>query len=140
MPISEGILYEFAVVNSFLRTINNQTVLFTAAGYACAGYDVPIPPYRGRVLLVVDSTVATPLAQELAQLAAQLDREGWRVEQTVVPRAEQFDARAVQRTKDSIRSWYNRGNLDEPATAFLIGRVASAVLGLVLQRPIRSTA
>lgn len=130
MPISEGILYEFAVVNSFLRTINNQTVLFTAAGYACAGYDVPIPPYRGRVLLVVDSTVATPLAQELAQLAAQLDREGWRVEQTVVPRAEQFDARAVQRTKDSIRSWYNRGNLDEPATAFLIGRVAVPYSGL----------
>lgn len=128
--ITEGVLYEFGVLNRFTRTVNNQQVQFIAAGYACVGVDVPIPPYRGRVLLVIDSTVASPLEQALAQLTTQLDREGWRVDRTLVPRAESFSASAVRQTKDSIRTWYNRGNVDEPATVFLIGRVAVPYSGL----------
>lgn len=133
IEISDGALYEFAVRNSFLRAINGQQVQFLAAGYACIGYDVPIQPFRGRVLLVVDSSVAEPLAAELAQLESDLDREGWRVERTIVPRAERFDAATVLRTKDSIRAWYQRGSYDEPASVFLVGRVAVPYSGLYYQ-------
>jgi len=132
-PMTEGVLYEVGVLNRFSRTINNQRVQFTAAGYACVGIDVPVAPFRGRVLLVVDSSVSAPLQSELTRFSEQLDREGWRVEQTIVPRTEQFNSNAVRQTKDSIRNWYNRGNPDEPATVFLIGRVAVPYSGLYYQ-------
>jgi hypothetical protein len=133
LPLESGTTTEIGVLNRLVRTINNQQVQFTAAGYACIALEQPIQPFRGRVLLVIDSSIAEPLANELAQLEADLDREGWRTSRTIVPRAEQFNAAAVQRTKDSIRSWYQRGPLDEPATAFLIGRVAVPYSGLYYQ-------
>lgn len=130
IDINEGTLYEVAVVNTFTRTINGQQLQFTAAGYACVGYDIPIPPFRGRVALVIDSSLLTPLTAELSQLEEDLDREGWRTERIIVPRAEQFNADAVRRTRDSIRAWYHRGNPDEPASVFLIGRIAVPYSGL----------
>ncbi len=133
LPIEDHSLYEVGVLNRFQRTINNQTVQFTAAGYRCIATEPPIPPFRGRVLLVIDSSVAEPLSSELAQLESDLDREGWRVHRVIVPRAEQFNAAAVQRTKDSIRAWYQRGSYDEPASVFLIGRVAVPYSGLYYQ-------
>lgn len=131
--LEPGTLYEVGVLNQLTRTVNNQQLQFTAAGYACIGIDVPTPPIRGRILLVIDSSVAEPLAAELAQLEQDLDREGWRVARTLVPRAERFDPVAVRRTKDSIRAWYERGSLDEPAAALLIGRVAVPYAGLYYQ-------
>ncbi|MDW8075580.1 MAG: T9SS type A sorting domain-containing protein [Bacteroidota bacterium] len=128
--LSAGTLYEVGVLNSLARTINGQQVRFTAAGYTCVGDNIPVPPFRGRVLLVVDSTVADHLRAELAQLSEDLDREGWRVDRVLVPRAERFSAAAVRRTKDSILAWYRRGNPDEPATVFLIGRIAVPYSGL----------
>lgn len=127
-----GVPYEYAVLNTFTTTINGQVVRFTAAGYVCTGIDPFMPPYRGRVLLVVDSSVAIPLAAELSQLKQNLLDEGWKVATTIVPRTEQFNAQAVRRTKDSIRTWYQRSG-DEPATAFLIGRVAVPYSGLYYQ-------
>jgi len=133
LPLVDGTLTEVGVVNRFVRTINNQQVQFAAAGYSCIATDPPAMPFRGRVLLVLDSSIVEPLAAELAQLEDDLDREGWRISRTIVPRAETFNATAVGRTKDSIVAWYRRGSLDEPATVFLIGRVAVPYSGLYYQ-------
>lgn len=130
IDIYDGTLYEVVVLNTVTRTINGQQLQFTAAGYTCVGYDVPVPPFRGRLALVIDSSMVTALAVELNQLEEDLDREGWRVERIIVPRVERFNKEAVRRTRDSIRAWYQRGNTDEPASAFLIGRIAVPYSGL----------
>lgn len=52
----------------------------TAMGYLSAGVDVPMVESRGKLLLVVDSTMAAPLAPEIAQLQADLVGEGWTIQ------------------------------------------------------------
>lgn len=51
-----------------------------AVGYLSAGVDVPMSESRGILLLVVDSTMALPLAEEIAQLQQDLAGDGWTVQ------------------------------------------------------------
>ncbi len=57
-----------------------------AAGYLSAGCNVPEVHDRGRLLLVVDDTVAAPLAGEIARLRADLAADGWVVRTVSAPR------------------------------------------------------
>jgi len=52
-----------------------------AMGFIAAGVNVPAIESRGKLLLVIDSTMAGPLAPEIAQLENDLTSDGW----TVVP-------------------------------------------------------
>jgi autotransporter-associated beta strand protein len=52
----------------------------TAMGYLSAGVNVPMAESRGKLLLVIDSTMVTPLAPEIAQLQADLTGDGWTVQ------------------------------------------------------------
>jgi fibronectin type 3 domain-containing protein len=48
-------------------------------GYIFAGLDVPMTETRGKVILLVDSTMAGPLSNELARLKLDLAGDGWTV-------------------------------------------------------------
>lgn len=57
-----------------------------AYGYVYAGVNVSFPGARGRVVLVVDNTVASALANELARLVTDLVGDGWSVRRHDVSR------------------------------------------------------
>jgi autotransporter-associated beta strand protein len=52
----------------------------TAMGYLSAGVNVPMAESRGILLLIIDSTMVTPLAPEIEQLKADLTGDGWNVQ------------------------------------------------------------
>ena len=47
---------------------------------------VPAVEARGKLLLVVDDTMVTPLSPEIAQLKEDLAADGWTVQQITAPR------------------------------------------------------
>jgi fibronectin type 3 domain-containing protein len=57
-------------------------------GYLLAGADVPAVENRGVLLLVVDDTMASPLAPEIATLTDDLTGDGWTLQTFVVPRTD----------------------------------------------------
>lgn len=69
--VSPGVVYEYQVV----KAANG----YTGYGYIQAAVDAPLVDYRGKVLLIVDNTLATPLASELARLERDLAGDGWTV-------------------------------------------------------------
>ena len=54
-------------------------------GYVNAGVSLPLVNDRGRILMLVDSAIAAPLAPELAQFAADLSGDGWVVARLDIP-------------------------------------------------------
>lgn len=68
-----GVAYEY----SFQRT--RSAAPTTAYGSIVAGYRVPLADQRGKVILLVDSTMATPLAPELTLLERNLAGDGWTI-------------------------------------------------------------
>jgi hypothetical protein len=59
----------------------------TAMGYLCAGENVPAVEFRGKLLLVVDDTVAAPLSPEIGRLSGDLTGDGWTVQLLTVSRS-----------------------------------------------------
>src|SRR6185369_39351 len=55
-------------------------------GYIYAGIQLPTVDFRGKIILLVDDTVAAPLAPELALLQQDLVGDGWGVIRHDVPR------------------------------------------------------
>ncbi|MGE3801834.1 MAG: FlgD immunoglobulin-like domain containing protein, partial [Candidatus Kapaibacterium sp.] len=92
---------------------------------------VPALHNRGNLLLLVDSTMATPLASELDRFVETLEAEGWSVTRQDVERAEQFSKEGVRRTKDIINGWYSQ--VGSPGTVFLFGRIPVPYSGMVNQ-------
>lgn len=58
-----------------------------AMGYLSAGVKVPELHERGKLLLLVDDTLAAPLAPEISQLKTDLAADGWMVVEIIAPRA-----------------------------------------------------
>ena len=58
----------------------------TACGYIRAGICAPFMAERGRLILLVDSTMASPLAAELNQWQSDLTGDGWTVIRQIVSR------------------------------------------------------
>ena len=52
---------------------------FIGYGYIWAGIDVPAIEYRGKMILVIDSTKAIALSSEIKNLITDLQGEGWGV-------------------------------------------------------------
>lgn len=87
-----GRIYEYQVIR-FATT-------YTAYGYVAAGINAPLVESRGRLVLVVDSSVAEPLAHELRQLENDLTGDGWTVARRDVSRdAVPADVKAVIRSE-----------------------------------------
>lgn len=71
-----GKRYEYVAAQ---RYYNSGGTAITRKVVVTAASELPAVEHRGRVLLLVDSSVSTPLASELATYANDLAREGWTV-------------------------------------------------------------
>ena len=94
-------------------------------GYLATGIEVSLDEFRGKVILLVDSTFATPLAAELAQLEQDLAGDGWIVLRHDVSRAD-----SVVNIKQIILNEYAR----DPAnvrSVFLFGHVPVPYAGAI---------
>ena len=69
--VEVGVSYEYKVI----RTGTG----YTGYGYINAGIEIPVTERRGILILVVDSTFAVPLGNELKRLEEDLEGDGWKV-------------------------------------------------------------
>ena len=95
--VAVGVSYEY-----FVFRISSTTDPGSAAGYVNAGIRIPLVAARGRVILLVDATMAAPLATELTRFAEDLVGDGWTVLRQDVPRTG-----TVAATKTIIQTLYN---------------------------------
>jgi hypothetical protein len=107
--VAVGRLYEYRIV----RQMPGQT----GYGYLAAGIDLPAVDSRGKVVLVVDGSIAAALAADIDQLASDLVGDGWTVVRRDVGRD---DAPAAVR--ETIRAAYNEDRANVRAV-FLLGHV-----------------
>lgn len=118
--------YEYRILLLSRRFLRNDSVTkqpvyaqWYGTGYIVAGAKV-IPNDRGRVLVLVDSTMTQPLADQIDRLLADLRNEGWNASSIAVPRAETFDGAKVLQVRNLIKDEHK----EEPLSAILlIGRV-----------------
>jgi len=132
---------EFAVPYDYKvqRFYNDGTAPRT--GYLAAGMDVPMTDARGKLILVVDQTMAPALAAEIAQLQQDLTGDGWQVVRYDVPRMatdpastnpDDYAARAaeVAHVKSLIVAEYNADPANVRAV-YLLGRVPVPYAGRI---------
>ena len=105
--VAVGVSYEYFVVRLFSTTDQGS-----ASGYVNAGIRLPLQSSRGRVLLLVDDSVAAGLAAELDGFVGDLIGDGWTVARQDVPRNG-----TAATTKVIIQTLYNT---DPPNTRSLI--------------------
>lgn len=113
-----GVEYEYWMQRIYTGLSPN-----TAVGYITAGYDLPMVEHRGKLLLVVDATLETPLGPEIAQLKRDLTADGWTVQIISAPRRDTLtDVTAAADTKALIKAAYDA----DPANVkqvYLLGHV-----------------
>jgi hypothetical protein len=110
-----GRLYEYQIAR--------QSPGITGYGYLASGIDVPMTEFRGRIILVVDNSIAAALAGEIDQLARDLVGDGWTVTRREVGRGDTPGA-----VRDVIRAAYNEDRTNTRA-ALLLGHVPVARSG-----------
>ena len=71
--------YEVAAGGADQYWVAKDAGTYFADGYIYAGMEVPLVEFRGKVVLIVDSTHAASLANELARLQQDLVGDGWTV-------------------------------------------------------------
>lgn len=101
--ITAGVAYEYEVQLESTEPAPEGGSI-KAYGYALAGLNVLEKERRGRVLLLVDSTVVSAITQELAEYRSDLTGAGWDVAQREVSRSA-----SVVEVKNVIRSEHNSG-------------------------------
>jgi hypothetical protein len=88
--VEAGKTYEYQVIR--------HAATYTAFGYIAVGINAPLVDSRGKVILVVDQSIAEPVGNELKTLEADLAGDGWTVVRKDVARdASPADVRSVIR-------------------------------------------
>jgi hypothetical protein len=109
--------YEYQIIRTSeyakITTINlgngNDTITqYLGLGYAVAGIDIPAVQYRGKVLIIVDSTIADPLALEIETLKQDLIKELWNVVIIQAPRTPVFNSSSIDIVKTIIKVEYDK--------------------------------
>lgn len=108
--VAVGTRYEYKVSRT-------SSVGVTAYGYVCAGIRIAPVDRRGTVILMVDATMASPLANELLRLSGDLVGDGWSVIRHDVSRSA-----TVTSVKALIVADY-RAAPSEVRSVFLFGHV-----------------
>ena len=106
--VAVGTKYEYQVY---------RAASVTGYGYLATGIDLPLVEDRGKVILVVDATMAAPLAAELARLQADLAGDGWSVLRHDVLRTD-----TVPSVKALVKADY-AADPTRVASVFLFGHV-----------------
>ncbi|MEK7413953.1 MAG: Ig-like domain-containing protein, partial [Planctomycetota bacterium] len=70
-----GTTYEYKADQSY----SDGTTTYTAIGQCWAGIQISAVESRGTAVLIVESTIATPLAAEITRLISDLRGDGWKV-------------------------------------------------------------
>ncbi len=117
--VEENVVYEYAVCRNAKDSLFNRI----AIGYVATGVNLLPIPTRGKVLILVDETFATPLAPKLDRYENLLTLDGWYPVRMSVPRAEQFDSAKVRITKKIIEDEYFRTIGGKLEAVVLVGRV-----------------
>jgi hypothetical protein len=120
-----GQLYEYQV-----RKPRSNTI--TATGYVTAGLDVDRSEYRGRVILLIDSSLTIPLAAEIQRLTDDLTGDGWWVFPLNVARGSGWtDGGAAPGIRGQIQNLYNLAPAnDKPKQLIILGHVPVPRAGL----------
>ena len=108
--VAAGNAYEYEIVKA-------GSLGYTGYGYIYAGIQVPLTEKRGKVVLVVDSSVAGALATELTRLRNDLVGDGWAIVRRDVGRGD-----SPGNIRNVIISEYNAdpGNVN---AVFLFGHI-----------------
>src|SRR5687767_990959 len=93
--VSTGRRYEYEILKATSQS-------YTGSGYVMAGLLAPPIEQRGKIILLVDSTWSTPLADELRRLQQDLVGDGWTVLRQDIPRTA-----SVSHVKAAIQSLYH---------------------------------
>ncbi len=107
--VASGAAYEYRIVK--------VTGSYTSYGYIMAGVNAPLVDSRGKVVLVVDTSVVSALTAELTRLEQDLAGDGWTVVRRNVGRTD-----SVASVKAAIKSVYDA----DPAnvkSVFLFGHI-----------------
>ena len=115
--VAAGVGYEYEV----RRRISGDPVL--GYGYIASAINLPLVEHRGKIVLLVDETMATPLATGLARLQADLRGDGWTVLRHDVSRTA-----SVTSVKALITTDYQAAPTLVKAV-FLFGRIPVAYSG-----------
>jgi len=107
--VSTGTYYEYKVVR--------VSAGITGTGYISTGIQVPATDYRGKVILLVDNTLASPLASELTQLTYDLRADGWTVLRSDVSRTA-----SVTSIRSIVQGHYNSDPTNVKAL-YLVGHI-----------------
>src|SRR6266850_1357140 len=111
--VTAGSTYEYSIIKSE----SGGGVDFTGDGYIYSGIDAALTESRGKLILLVESSVAGPLASELARLQSDLVGDGWTV---LVHNVSRDDSPAT--AKSLIVADYNADPANVKA-AFLFGHI-----------------
>ncbi len=133
--VSIGVSYEYRLIRDIVQPAGTDSITgqplyrrWWGFGYINSGMKVAPEP-RGRVLVLVDTTLQGALASEISQYVDDVEAEGWTAIVRYVPRAETFNATAVT-TVRSIITELTKGTTDTKAI-FLVGRVPVPYSGLI---------
>jgi fibronectin type 3 domain-containing protein len=126
--VSVGDVYEYQIRK---KTSTNRD----AIGYLAAGIRYDQTNYRGRIILLIDNTIVTPLSTEIEQLKTDLVGDGWFVETIEAERVEGWNGgQAVTVVKQQIVNVYNAAPAnDKPKLLFILGHVPVARSGLDME-------
>jgi hypothetical protein len=116
-----GSAYEYRLITEKNSFNGPGTGIGTTYDYVYAGREAPLVEDRGRVLLVVDETMASSLSAKLDQLKRNLIGDGWRVQRIDVPRVD------VPRTNN---------NPDPAAYKNAINSVKAQIVTIYNQNPV----
>ena len=107
--VEAGRIYEYQVIR--------HAVSYTAYGYIAVGLDAPLVDTRGRVILVVDRSIADPIAAELRRLETDLAGDGW----TVVRRDVARDASPADIKAEIRNEW--QADRERTKSVLLFGHI-----------------
>lgn len=95
---------------------------YTSYGYVSVGKLSDAVHHRGRILLVIDKTVAPLLEKEITRFSKDITGDGWLVDSIHVLRSEEFNLEKVKTVKERIKEKYIIDE-DTLSSIFIIGRV-----------------
>ncbi len=122
--VSPGTAYEYQVH----RSVDDRVDV----GYWVSGTKVPAMEKHGKVLLVIDQTIAVDLKLHLNRFEFDLIGEGWSVERQLVPRGDKRDAIRNLKQAREVRNWIKDRYTSDPFTThtlILIGHVPGVKSG-----------
>ncbi len=126
ITLQPGMAYEYQVIRKARDIVD--------VGYWLAGWQVPATPERGVALLVIDETIAEPLAARIDRFERDLIGDGWRVTRHLVPRHAPKAREENLANGRSLRAWVTAEAEAAPGTPhslILLGNVPVMYSGRV---------